>query len=226
VAVLQSPEIAEEGSFVNKKFRRRFRIPYRLFKDALVPMCTSANIFLMKYKSFIPIELKILVALRILGRDAKADDIAELSNVGESTANYIFKTFVREFNKTFLSNYVEFLEGDDLIRTMETYRVLGTPGAIGSVDCTHVRLQRCPKTLRWLCTGKESYPSLSFHVVVDHFRSILYVGDACFGASSDKTISRNDSLINSFKNGRFTTTKNIAANTEMLWNYGDAYEFI
>jgi hypothetical protein len=174
----------------------------------------------MKYKSVIPIELKILVALRIHGRDAKADDIAELSNVGESTANYILKTFVREFNKPFLSDYVKFPEGDDLLRTMETYRVLGMPGAIGSVDCTHVRLQRCSKTLRWLCTGKESYPS--FLVVADLFRRVLYVGDACFGASSDKTISRNDSLINSFKTGRFTTKNIAAANTEMLWNYGDA----
>ena len=110
----------------------------------------------MKYKLFVPIELKILVALRILGRDAKADDIAELSDVGESTANHnIFKTFVREFSKTVLSDYIKFPEGDDLLRSMETYRVLGMPGAIGSVDCTHVRLQRCP-TLRWLCSTARS----------------------------------------------------------------------
>ena len=41
---LGSPELAVEGSFPNKKFRRRFRVPYRLFVDILVPLCKEANI--------------------------------------------------------------------------------------------------------------------------------------------------------------------------------------
>jgi hypothetical protein len=166
-------------------------------------MCRQSNIFRMKYKSYIPIEFKILVALRILGRDAKADDIAEITEIGESTVLSIFKTFIAEFSNTFLATYVHMPTGDDLLKTMECYRILGMPGAVGSVDCTHVRLARCPDPLHWLCKGKESYPSLSFLVVTDHFRRVLYVGNGCYGASSDKTISRNDKLISDFKNGKY-----------------------
>jgi hypothetical protein len=157
----------------------------------------------MKYESYIPIEFKILVALRIIGRDAKADDIAEITEIGESTVLNIFKTFIVEFSNAFLATYVHMPTGDDLLKTMECYRILGMPGAVGSVDCTHVRLARSPDPLKWHCTGKENYSSLSFLVVTDHFRRVLYVGNGCFGASSDKTISRNDILISDFKNGKY-----------------------
>ena len=86
---------------------------------------------------------------------------------------------------------------------MEMYRVLGFPGCIGSADCTHVRMQRCPKSLRFLCTGKEQYPSIAFFVVCDHFRRVLYVGGGSFGASSDKTIANNDPLMLQFLQGDF-----------------------
>ena len=58
-------------------------------------MCMHKNIFQSKYSSAIPLEFKIMVALRILGRDSVADDIEELSGVGESTTNSIFKNFVK-----------------------------------------------------------------------------------------------------------------------------------
>ena len=196
--MLNDPSIADENSFTSKKFRRRFRVPYKLFADILVPICRDANIFSMQNHSYMSIEFKILIALRVLGRDAKADDINELINIGESTATYIFKTFVTEFSKVFMSTFVKFPEQEELLDIMETYRMLGFPGAIGSVDCTHVRLNRCPNNLKWLCTGKEAYPSLSFLVIVNHFRQVLHVGNACFGASNDMTISRNDPKITEF----------------------------
>lgn len=49
--LLRSPEIGDEGSFTNKKFRRRLRVPYRLFAEVLVPMCTAMNIFKLKNKT-------------------------------------------------------------------------------------------------------------------------------------------------------------------------------
>ena len=60
-------------------------------------MCKARNVFQMKYASCIPIEFKIMVALCILGRGCTADDIEELSGIGESTANFIFKTVGKEF---------------------------------------------------------------------------------------------------------------------------------
>jgi hypothetical protein len=76
--MLASPDLQIEGSFCNKQFRRRFRVPFRLFQEVLVPMCKEANIFHMRYDSKVPLELKLMACLRILGRDSKADDISEL----------------------------------------------------------------------------------------------------------------------------------------------------
>lgn len=102
--MLKASDIGVEGSFTNKKFRRRFRVPYLLFVNVLVPMCISKNVFDMTNKSFIPIEFKILVCLRILGRDATADDIKELCCIGESTVNYIFKLLLRDLQIYLLTN--------------------------------------------------------------------------------------------------------------------------
>ena len=227
--LLRDPSLLVEGSFVNRKFRRRFcvcyyfqlrfilpvvllpsgrfRIPPRLFFDVLVPMCESKNVFQMKHDGRIPIQFKIMVALRILGRGVTADDIEELSGIGESTALSIFKTFVKEFSKAFLEEYVHFPVGDELLKCMEIYRVLGVPGALGSADCTHVRLGKCPEGLRWLCKGKEDFPTLSFLVIVDHNRKALYVSSAHFGASNDITISKNDPMLLGILAGKFADTE-------------------
>jgi hypothetical protein len=42
------------------------------------------------YRFRVPVEIKSLIVLRILGRDAKADDCVELSMVSETTCNRIF----------------------------------------------------------------------------------------------------------------------------------------
>ena len=52
------------------------------------------NLFKEKNYSKIPIEFKILMSLRILGRDSCADDISEYINIGDSTVNHIFKLFL------------------------------------------------------------------------------------------------------------------------------------
>ena len=73
--MLKHRDIAKSYSFQGKKFRRRFRIPYILFRDWLVPLCRERNIF-GAASSHIPIEFKIL-AVRILGRNNTADDTDE-----------------------------------------------------------------------------------------------------------------------------------------------------
>ena len=78
------------------------------------------------------------------------------------------------------------------MKVLETYRVLGFPGCVGSMDVTHVPLGRCPDKYRFLCSGKEGYPTLAFQVVVDHFRRVHHVSVAFFGAANDKSITKND----------------------------------
>jgi hypothetical protein len=92
--------------------------------------------------------------------------------------------------------------------------VLGFPGALGSADCTHVRLGKCPEGLRWLCNGKEGFPTLSFFVIVDHNRRVQYVGSAHYGACNDITISKNDPMITSIREGKLRNIEYVLYNKD------------
>ena len=190
--MLTNPDIEDPTSFVARKFRRRFRIPYPLFKEVIFPQCVEKNVFDMKRTSTIPIEFKVLTALRILGRDAVADDCAELSFIGESTCHTIFKQFVTNYSRCFYSEYVHFPTGDELLESMEMYRRVGFPGCVGSIDCTHVKWSACQKDKKWKATGKESYPTLSFQAIVSHDRRCLHLSVGFLGSYNDITVSKND----------------------------------
>ena len=66
-------DIRDPSSYQGRIFQRRFRVPFGLFMDQLVPMCADRNIFKTKDDRFVrvPIEFKILICLRILGRGLK-----------------------------------------------------------------------------------------------------------------------------------------------------------
>ena len=121
------------------KFRTRFRTPYAFFRDFLIPECRKRGVMRDKRPSRISLELKVIVALRILGRDAVADTCEELSEIARTTCNKIFTRFVAKFNKAFNSGVIKPPTGDDLLHVLETYRKLGFPGCVGSIDCTHVK---------------------------------------------------------------------------------------
>jgi hypothetical protein len=162
--MLRHPEIGIEGSFTNLKFRTRFRTPYAFFRDILIPECRLRGVLVNQRTSRISLELKVMVALRILGRDAVSDSCEELSEIARSTCNDIFIQFVAQFNAAFYDDVIKPPTGDNLLHVMETYRKLGFPGCVGSIDCTHVKWRQCPKSLRFECSGKEGYPTLSFEV--------------------------------------------------------------
>ena len=65
----------------------------------------------------------------------------------------IFKTFVTNMSTLSYDEWISEAEGEELKKVMEGYRLLGLPGAIGSMDVTHVWWARCPKDLIWPCTG-------------------------------------------------------------------------
>ena len=90
--LMLNPGVSNPRSKVAKEFRRKFRVPFPLFRDVLVRECEDANIFEIKdpIRVRVPTEFKILAALRILGRGNCAQDIEEFSGIKESTCFSIF----------------------------------------------------------------------------------------------------------------------------------------
>ena len=82
---IHDPNVSNPTKPEGKKFRRRFRVPYPLFVK-LVELSNQHNMFRV-HQSHIPTELKVLAILRLLGRADCADNIQELSGLGESTIN-------------------------------------------------------------------------------------------------------------------------------------------
>ena len=68
-----------------RKFRRRFRVPFPLFQF-IVSECERVNLFGIKSLSRVraPLEFKILISLRIVGRGNCFDEIGELAGAFET----------------------------------------------------------------------------------------------------------------------------------------------
>ena len=193
--LLRDPTLSDPSSQKAKLFRRRFRMPHNLFlyivaryKEQAVFSDVKSN------KGRIPDEIELLCCLRILGGNNCFDDVSEFSDMGESTALHVFTKFVLSFSYKFGKEFIKIPEGEDLKKVMNIYAKLGFPGCIGSIDATHLKWSMCPKSLSNICSGKESFPSIAYQVVVDHSRRVLHITQGMYGSLNDITITKYDAF--------------------------------
>ena len=184
----------------------RFRVPFILFEQKIIPMCRDNNVFDITYesKTNVPIEFKILPSLRLLGRGNCYDDINELSSVPCSTVQVYFLKFVERFALLFYDEFIRCPGEASLKERMDHYAALGLGGAFGSVDCTRVHWDKCPKWLTNYCIGKEGFPVLAFLLICDHNRQIVHVSrNAYLGALNDINIAKIDPFILDLMEGKY-----------------------
>jgi hypothetical protein len=203
------PRIVDAKSKQGKKFRRNFRVPFPVFDKVLVPECNRLNVFEVHSLSRVrvPTEIKVLICLRILGRGAYSEDMADMCGGFKSSIHAIFRKFLLNFTPIFYPLFVREPTGVKLQKIMQTYAKIGLAGAVGSVDVTHVLWGKCPKHLHSLCIGKEGKPSIAFECVVDHSYEILSVSKLIFGATNDINICRVDEYTKRFINGVYKNVR-------------------
>ena len=80
---------------------------------------------------------------------------------------------------------------------MEVYGKLGMHGGLGSMVATHLHWNKCPKELRNLYKGKESYPTLGFNVAVYHFHYIHHASNFYYG-TVERYLHRSHHAVNDF----------------------------
>jgi hypothetical protein len=159
----------------------------------IVEECKEHNVFgIPVRKSKILIEYKVLACLKILGRDLCCDEIDEVLNISESTVNKFFHQFITNFANAVYNKYVYVPDGAELDAVQEVYSRMGFPGCVGSMDCTHLVWDRAAKKVANQCKKSGSAKTLSFEVVVDHFRRIHHVSKYFYGATNDKRVMFND----------------------------------
>jgi hypothetical protein len=203
--LLNAPEIEDPSSKYGRLFRTRYRLPYILFRH-LVSVCgkDQRNIFRTSNNSYIPIEFKIMVALKILGKGLDLESASEESRIPLATCYSIFKSFCHGFVDEFYDEFVFFPQGEQIQKVNDTYSKVGFPGACGSMDVTHLRWDACPKDMTNFYKGRYPYPTVATQAIVDHNRRILYLSELFHGKENDKTITVNDPFCVSVIHGKLS----------------------
>jgi Plant transposon protein len=193
-----------------KTFRRRFRMPFEAYLDLLkearendwFPNCEKCNALGQKC---VPLEILILGALRYLGRGWTFDDLFESTGVSEVVHRVFFKAFVKACRIHLYPKWVKRPETSEEIEDcMSEFKEAGFDGCIGSVDVTHIILEKCHSRLKNQNTGsKDSHTTRAFQIVVNHRRQIIASTVDYPGRWNDKTVVRLDGFVNDIQRGLY-----------------------
>jgi hypothetical protein len=152
---LQDPNTKDPQTKAGKKFRLRFRVPFPLFQElvALAKVWFPQADTDIVGRPSVPIELKVLCWLRVLGRGSCFDDCEECTGADEETLRTFFHKFSSRFAKEKFREYVKPpTELSEIHAAESIYSRLGLPGCIASTDCTHLSWDVCPACkLRSIC---------------------------------------------------------------------------
>ena len=205
--MITDPLVDDPTSREGKEFRRKFRVPFPVFKD-IVSKCKETNDPIFNYgptviggQSSIPLELKILMVLRMLGSGLKLMDAAELTGyMSESSCGLFFRKFCEVFRRFFEHVYIKAPVDEELIESMKVYGRLGLPGCVGSIDATFVGWDRVPSHLRNSVNGDKGKGYL-YQVIVNHVRKVLNVDGGYPSTTNDKTSVKYNQFIADIKDG-------------------------
>lgn len=200
----------DASTFEAKDFRRNFRLPFPVFKQLLAAAreqtWLKCNDHDAAGRSCVPLELKLLGVLYLLGSGAPVRTVAQLMSMSEATLQRSLHAFCSDFAA---DRYDEWIRPSDDLEAlqivMQDYALLGLPGAVGSTDCTHIRWDRAPTQLGRSYKGKEHYTSIAYEVTVDHKMRVRAVTKGFPGAVNDKTIVRFDGYVERVRKDPFYT---------------------
>lgn len=202
--------------YLQKRWLRRFRMPIDTF-DSLVSLCEDKGWVAEVSgpdacgRPAKPFELKLMGALRFLGRGEVFDTIAECCDdmISEET----FRVFTLWFCKKMWSIKDDYIRPPDpekeeeLEACMKPYADAGLPGCFGSVDGVAIAWSNAPAAVRQSMIGKVPYPHVGFNCVVNHARRFLSVSQVFAGGHNDLTKIHYDTFCQQVRKGMYKSIK-------------------
>jgi len=196
---------------MHMKFRRRFRMPFKLWQE-LVEMMNQHILFQPWRrgskdafgKEGSPIEILSLGALRYLGRKCTFDCLEEATFISKRTHERFFKKFI-EFGETHLHSkfVIAPTTVDETKHHMHEMGLAGFNGSIGSMDATQVTIENCRFGFRNIHLGhKLSKIARTYNIIVNHRRRILSSTSGHPSRWNDKTLILFDSFIEDIRSGK------------------------
>jgi hypothetical protein len=129
------------------------------------------------------------------GRGAVFDDISEVTGIGVTTVQQWHHSFTAKFVEAHRGNWLRPPNREELAKIMEVYAAKGMTGAVGSVDCTHVAMDKAPSAHRNLNVSRHGKPTLSFEAIVGPDRFFHSFTEGAHGAQNDKTVAVTDAYL-------------------------------
>ena len=197
--------LEEPDSFMAKKFRNRFRLPYPSYKELLHQISSDSRFerwcgHKWNGKKSSPVQLLLLGTLRYLGRGWMFDDIEEQT---ASVHHNFFHKFI-EFGSTTLysMHVIKPFHLAEAQSNMSEYAEAGFPGCVGSTDCTHITTERCEYNLKNNhLGGKSNQTARTFNLTCNHRRRILHTTRGGPARWNDMTMVRFDTFLTAVRAG-------------------------
>ena len=193
-------DLEDPSTRAAKNFRLNFRLPYPVFQQLVTAAgqrrwlhCSQTD---AAGRPRVPIELKLLAVLYLLGSGAALRTIAQLSGMSEPTVQRAVHSFCASFSADMYKEWISPHQTDEELQTvLRHYTAVGFPGAVGSTDVTHIPWDKTPCQQARYYTGKEGFNTIAYEVTVDHRMRIEAVTQGFHGAVNDKTIVRYDGFV-------------------------------
>ncbi|XP_062027734.1 uncharacterized protein LOC133743714 [Rosa rugosa] len=179
---LMEDYFVEHPVFPDSDFRQRYRMHRPLFESILTAVTQYDDYFIQKADALGVLGLsphqKLTCALRMLAYGAGANQCAEITRMGDSTALKSLKRFCRAIEGIYTSYYLRSPTPEDLHRLLKKARRRGFPGMLGSIDCMHWQWKNCPTAWAGAYSGRKGYPTIILEAVASYD---TYIWHAFFG---------------------------------------------
>jgi hypothetical protein len=151
-----------------------------------------------------PIPLLVLCVLRYIGRGWTFDDLSENTGISEEIIREFLHKVI-EFGSTVLyKRYVVApATSEEALQHIQDYERAGLPGCAGSMDATHILLEKVEYWLRQSHRGfKSSQTAQTYNITVSNRRKILATTTGHPSRWNDKTVVLFDHFAVALNEGR------------------------
>ena len=220
---------APEGRYWDRVFVKSLGVPRKLYRQ-YVKLLESTDDFKThevgsskRGRGQQPLEMKVLSWLMVLTSGCAFHVAARECCLSES----VVRKFFHRLNAWLVqheygSHVYPPTSNAEITRTERVFSLMGFPGAITTIDATHVAWNNCPSQDRWRNTGKEGFPTRSFNCAVGPWLEFHHVHKSHPGAHNDKTISRFDAFMQALKRGTlygaYSFALKTANGTDTMWS--------
>ena len=198
---------AENPTYTERQFRRRFRMSSRLCKKIIsdikvkdpsfLQLCNAAG------KKGASEYQKVTAALRVLGYGTSPDALDEYLRMSEVTIPKYLKKFAVAAVELYGEKYLRSPTEEDIKMYCNKNAERGFPGMFGSIDCVHFEWDICPSAFHGQHRNKDKEITNILEAIATHDTWIWHAFFGMPGSCNDLNVLDNSPFIANLMRGDF-----------------------